>query len=87
VTLFFLCQALIPNAIAVTKHPMNAQKTGSRNIDFMLTSPLSREIYLLAAELSNFNSNYTLLLKKVMNRLSFWTMFLKKAFFHIIGRL
>jgi hypothetical protein len=44
VTLFFLCQALIPNAIAVTKHPMNAQKTGSRNIDFMLTSPLSREI-------------------------------------------
>ena len=23
-----VCQALIPNAIAVTKHPMNAQKTG-----------------------------------------------------------
>ncbi len=39
-----VCQALIPNAIAVTKHPMNAQKTGSRNIDFILTSPLSREI-------------------------------------------
>jgi len=39
-----VCQALIPNAIAVTKHPMNAQKTGSRNIDFMLTSALSREI-------------------------------------------